>query len=136
MDNEKKYGSMDWRERINAVLRADKLVDSEFLEAMSHDAGGWVTCACGKLDPRIERDQSDGAPLDTELVRLGLLFHKHINNMQYFFSRTNDTRLSSSKHLNNAVIIEQGRFALETISLLDVRESEVLAAPVVKYYRK
>jgi hypothetical protein len=50
------------------------------------DAADWITCACGRQDPRIEK-QGDGLnqPKDRELVSLGLRFNESIydNDMAY-----------------------------------------------------
>ena len=46
------------------------------------DAGGWETCACGRLDPRI-LPRLDRAPRDDQLWRLGCASHDSVRG-DYF----------------------------------------------------
>ena len=41
-------------------------------------ASQWTTCACGKQDPRIPRDDK-GTPVDAYLARLGISFSRHVD---------------------------------------------------------
>ena len=45
----------------------------EFTDDDLRDASSWVTCACGRLDERVPRNDYD-APRDRELKDLGVLF--------------------------------------------------------------
>ena len=44
----------------------------------------WFTCACGKLDDHIERDEKDGNPKDNDLNAYGLDFHYSVTRNQFF----------------------------------------------------
>tara|TARA_R110000822_G_C14991735_1_gene459772 strand:+ start:244 stop:561 length:318 start_codon:yes stop_codon:yes gene_type:complete len=45
-----------------------------FTEYDTHDSGDWFSCACGKLDDHIKRNQH-GEPEDQELNEYGMKFY-------------------------------------------------------------
>tara|TARA_R110000851_G_scaffold34260_3_gene91098 strand:+ start:201 stop:521 length:321 start_codon:yes stop_codon:yes gene_type:complete len=47
-------------------------------------ANAWMSCACGKIDTHIEREQSSCAPKDRKLYDLGLLFTQQVNGSRAF----------------------------------------------------
>lgn len=65
-----------WGKRI---IKAEKR--GEFTEGDVKKAGSWTTCACGKQDPRIPRDE-EGAPCDVYLWELGLGFNGKVYTHQ------------------------------------------------------
>jgi len=95
----------DWGGRIlHAAYKG------EFSQFDMRAAREWPTCACGRLDERIDRFTNRqsvmfGAPVDVELRLLGQLFYDFV--------------------LDNRVAL-----ALSTLLKIDIRETEVLN----KYY--
>lgn len=52
----------------------------EFTKEEKEQADGWTTCACGRLkEDGIDRDEY-GAPIDPELMQLGLVFNDNIKS--------------------------------------------------------
>jgi hypothetical protein len=64
-----------WGRRIIAAE------DGGFTGREKEDAFSWVTCACGKLDPRIPRYGSK-VPKDQTLTILGSQFYKAVDRDQ------------------------------------------------------
>jgi hypothetical protein len=48
-------------------------------------ASSWQTCACGRQDDRIPRDD-EGVPMDSALSDLGCSFYVHILNNRFDFA--------------------------------------------------
>jgi len=67
-----------WGERI--ILAED---EGEFSDKDIDDSGAWLSCACGKLDKRIQRQPPDhdfgGTPVDATLRHLGFRFHDYVS---------------------------------------------------------
>lgn len=62
-----------WRQII-ATARRRK---GGFTGLECEKAADWVTCACGRQDPRIPRGGM-GVPMDDELTRLGIVFSRAV----------------------------------------------------------
>ena len=76
----------------NRIIRAEKRgYFSEHDEDLAH---GWTTCACGKLDKRIPRDD-DGEPKDGILSNMGDKFNCAVRGN--FFLTTAKSLISIKK---------------------------------------
>jgi hypothetical protein len=51
---------------------------SRFAEKDARHSASWQTCACGRQDERIPRDDHEGAPIDEELQDLGYAFYSFV----------------------------------------------------------
>lgn len=58
-----------WGRRIN---RAEK--NGEFTLKDKKDSESWVTCACGRHDPRLQKEDKTRGPRDVQLSDLGARF--------------------------------------------------------------
>lgn len=78
-----------WGKRI---IKAEKR--GRFTENDSEMVADWMTCACGKQDPRIPRLDFEtcianrslgclGAPADSELREKGVIFYNHIKEHRF-----------------------------------------------------
>jgi len=55
-----------------AIIQAQE--DGAFTPELSEESGNWTTCACGKQSDMIPRQPDGGAPVDSILLKLGVLF--------------------------------------------------------------
>lgn len=67
-----------WWRVIAEAKRRKKAGRKPFLVEHQRKAAKWTTCACGKQDPRIPRED-DGTPLDGDLYWLGIDFAAEVN---------------------------------------------------------
>ena len=69
-----------WTKVIDrAIAKADAGLPA-FTDAQFKRAEDWVTCACGKQDPRIRRRDYSNAPHDGTLFLLGMSFSEAVEN--------------------------------------------------------
>lgn len=68
-----------WTGVINEAIERERRGEVPFDWQIRVRAGGWPTCACGEMDPRIERNER-GRPLDDILCGLGLEFCRQVED--------------------------------------------------------
>lgn len=98
-----------WLDALNSV----QFGDADTLEALHTLSADWVTCACGKQDPRIPRHEA-GAPKDALLSTLGVEFCGAIGAL-----RMNRYRERHHEFVNKAI---------NCLQRIERRAKEVLAA--------
>jgi hypothetical protein len=71
--HENRLLSSYWGRRI---VKAEE--QSRFTEKDVRHSASWQTCACGRQDDRIPRDDREGAPIDEDLQDLGYAFYSFV----------------------------------------------------------
>lgn len=100
---------LKWKTRIDRARARFKRTGRKvgFTSRDLIDAGGWVTCACGRLDPRIP-PRLDGAPRDDQLWRLGCAFHDSVRGNYFDLAEIQPAQIDARAAVVLAQVAEKG----------------------------
>lgn len=74
----------DWNAALNAAIEKEPTRQKRF--ELEEKASSWVTCACGNtcaIIPRSRYKYTNDAPVDVELLELGLWFNTSVVNQNW-----------------------------------------------------